>query len=168
METDKFDRIILSEDDIFDALMKDPDRNLSGILSDRKLSNTLNLDNFPSTEITPDINITPLEFHKSNQCKWKMPQEYDELDIAEYILNLCKTDTELQRVGTELLLYYENDAFGLLRYLKYLSDVIKENNIVIGVGRGSCTASYILYLLGIHRIDSIHYDLPVSDFFKEN
>jgi DNA polymerase III alpha subunit len=34
------------------------------------------------------------------------------------------------------------------------------------VGRGSSVASYVLYLLGVHRIDSMFYDLDPSEFLR--
>jgi cytochrome c peroxidase len=71
-----------------------------------------------------------------------MPEEYKELDIAEYVLGLCTNEVELQRVGHELLLYQEKDLFNLLRYLKYLVDVMTENKVIWGVGRGSSVASF--------------------------
>jgi DNA polymerase III alpha subunit len=78
----------------------------------------------------------------------------------------CKTDAELQRAGEELLLYQERDMFILLKYLKYLVDTLRTNNIVWGVGRGSSVASFVLYLIGIHRINSLYYDLPITEFLK--
>jgi DNA polymerase III alpha subunit len=95
-----------------------------------------------------------------------MPDEYSELDIAQYVLGLCKTDAELQRVGEELLLYMERDLFNLLRYLKYFVDTMRSNNIVWGLGRGSSVASYVLYLIGVHKVDSLYYDLPIEEFLK--
>ena len=91
---------------------------------------------------------------------------YLEFDIATHILSLCKTEVELQRVGQELLLYQERDLFNLLRYLKYFVDTMRANNIVWGLGRGSSTASYVLYLLGVHKINSLYYDLPIEEFLK--
>jgi len=100
------------------------------------------------------------------QTQWHMPDEYKELDIAEYILSLCTQDYELQRVAEELLLYQERDLFNLLRYLKYLVDTLRKNKLVWGVGRGSSVASYVLFLLGVHKINSIYYDLNVNEFLK--
>jgi DNA polymerase III alpha subunit len=109
----------------------------------------------------------PVElFDQVQQEQWNMPAEYLEFDIATHILGLCKTEAELQRVGEELLLYQERDLFNLLRYLKYFVDTMRANNIVWGLGRGSSTASYVLYLLGVHRIDSLFYDLPIEEFLK--
>jgi DNA polymerase III alpha subunit len=106
------------------------------------------------------------EFDQRFQTKWHMPDEYKELDIAAYVLGLCNADHELQRVAEELLLYQERDLFNLLRYLKYLVDTLRKNNLVWGVGRGSSVASYVLFLLGVHKINSIYYDLPIEEFLK--
>lgn len=106
------------------------------------------------------------EFHAYNQQNWHMPNEYKQLDIAEHILSLCSTDAELQRVAEELLLYQERNLFDLLRFMKYLVDTLRKHNIVWGVGRGSSVASYILYLLGVHKINSMYYDLDVKEFLK--
>jgi DNA polymerase III alpha subunit len=95
-----------------------------------------------------------------------MPKEYLELDIAEYILSLCTQEYELQRVAEELLLYQERDLFNLLRYLKYLVDTLRKNNVVWGVGRGSSVASYVLFLLGVHKINSLYYELSINEFLK--
>ena len=110
--------------------------------------------------------ISKEEFDHRCQTQWFMPSSYKELDIAEYVLSLCKTDAELQRVGQELLLYQERNLFDLLRYLKYLVDLMTENRLIWGVGRGSSVASYVLYLMGVHRIDSLYYDLDPEEFLR--
>jgi DNA polymerase III alpha subunit len=112
------------------------------------------------------ITQTVEEFDMTLQKNWRMPVEYKDIDIAEYVLGLCKADHELQRVGQELLLYQERDLFNLLRYLKYLVDTLRKNNVVWGVGRGSSVASYVLFLIGIHKIDSLYYQLDITEFLK--
>jgi DNA polymerase III alpha subunit len=113
-----------------------------------------------------NISQTVEEFDRVLQRNWRMPQEYKELDIAAYVLGLCKEEHELQRVGEELILYQERDLFDLLRYLKYLIDTLRKNNIVWGVGRGSSVASYVLFLIGAHKIDSLYYNLNIDEFLK--
>lgn len=105
-------------------------------------------------------------FDARYQRKWRMPDEYKNMDIAKHILGLCTEDHQLQRVGQELLLFQERNAFDLLRYLKYLIDTLRKNNIVWGVGRGSSVASYVLFLLGVHKIDSLYYNLDIEEFLK--
>jgi len=100
------------------------------------------------------------------QSEWFMPDEYKQLTIQNYVLNKCKTDKEIERVSEELKAFRERDMFNLLRYMVYLVDFMRENNIVWGVGRGSSVASYVLYLIGVHRINSIQYDLDWREFLR--
>ena len=95
-----------------------------------------------------------------------MPDKYKNLDIATHVLGLCQSEAELQRCGAELMLYQERDLFDLLRYLAYLVSVMRENRIIWGVGRGSSVASYVLYKLGVHRIDSLCYNLNIGEFLR--
>ena len=106
------------------------------------------------------------EFHAAQQLMWHMPDEYKTLDIAEHILGLCNSEAELQRCGEELLLFQERNLFSLLQYLKYLVDVMTTNCVIWGVGRGSSVASYVLYKLGVHRIDSLYYKLDCREFLR--
>jgi hypothetical protein len=112
------------------------------------------------------IDMSVEEFDRALQSNWHMPKEYRDMDIAAYVLGLCREDYELQRVGEELLLYQERDSFDLLRYLKYLVDTLRKNNIIWGVGRGSSVASYVLFLIGVHKIDSLYYNLDIEEFLK--
>jgi hypothetical protein len=114
--------------------------------------------------LAKDISLE--QFDNQNQLSWSMPGEYQTLDIAQWLLNRCSTQEELQRVGKELLLYQERNLFPLLRQLKYVIDTWRANNVVWGVGRGSSVASYVLYLLGVHRINSIYYDLDIEEFLR--
>jgi DNA polymerase III alpha subunit len=106
------------------------------------------------------------QFDHRNQQQWFMPESYRNMDIAELVLNLCATDAQLQRCGHELMLFQERGLFDLLRYLKYLVDVMSEHKLIWGVGRGSSVASYVLFKLGVHRIDSLYYDLDPAEFLR--
>ena len=121
---------------------------------------------FPKLQLLREIDLPVDEFDKLQQSNWYMPTMYKEFDIVAHILSLCKTDPELQRVGEELLLYAERDLIDLLRYLKYFVDTMRSNNVVWGLGRGSSVASYVLYLLGVHKINSMYYDLDIREFLK--
>lgn len=95
-----------------------------------------------------------------------MPEEYKNMDIAEWVLSQCTNEEQLQRTGQELLMFQDRNLFDLLKFLKYLVDTMRKNNIVWGVGRGSSVASYVLYLIGVHKIDSIYYQLDIEEFLK--
>lgn len=165
MIIDKYSQPVFSENDLFDIFMENPDIELSEVLVDTDIKNTLDIQ-FPTLKKYEIEDISVREFDETNQSIWFMPDEYKSLNIVEYVLNLCNTDIELERVGQELLLFQEKNLFDLLRYLKYLVDVMRENNIVWGVGRGSSVASYVLFLIGVHKINSIEFDLPINEFLK--
>ena len=100
------------------------------------------------------------------QSEWFMPEEYKELDVVRFLNNRQMTVEERQRVQEELQAFTERGMIPLLRYMCYLVDFMRENDIVWGVGRGSSVASYVLYLIGVHRIDSIQYGLDWREFLR--
>ena len=173
MKQNKFGQLVFSESDVCDLIMQGHDtESLKNVVVD----DTVNLEQLAMLVERPDSLLTwsfPYnastsvpEFHLSQQMSWHMPDEYKTLDIAAHVLTLCKSESELQRCGQELLLYQERNLFDLLRYLKYLVDVMSSNCIIWGVGRGSSVASYVLYKLGVHRVDSLYYNLDVTEFLR--
>lgn len=97
---------------------------------------------------------------------WNMPEEYKILDLYEYLLEKLPDDNYHGRMMEELYAYEERGLLPVLKFLIYLVDVCKENDVVLGVGRGSSVASYVLYLIGVHKVDSIKYDLDIKEFLK--
>ena len=170
MITDKYGQMIVSEEDLCSAYLQNPERVFSNCLTDSQIlfDSILELDNIPNLTVVSDINSdeTIEQFDSRLQSNWHMPDEYKTMDIAKWLLNQCQTDQQRQRVGEELLLYLDRNLFPLLQYLKYLVDTMRANNIVWGVGRGSSVSSYVLYLLGIHKIDSLYYDLDITEFLR--
>jgi len=170
MKYDAYGRSFTDSNELCDLLYKNPSLDLSLFLVEdpqefNKSRSELHAD-VPNLFGYVTLADSVEEFDLRFQRKWHMPDEYKELDIAEYILSLCTQEYELQRVAEELLLYQERDLFDLLRYLKYLVDTLRKNNLVWGVGRGSSVASYVLFLLGVHKINSLYYDLSIDEFLK--
>jgi DNA polymerase III alpha subunit len=95
-----------------------------------------------------------------------MPKEYYDFEIVGYLLDKTTNEVEYQRVVMELELFIQHNMIDLLKYLKYLIDTLRKNNVIWGVGRGSSVASYVLYLMGVHKVDSIKYDLDINEFLK--
>ncbi len=168
MKIDKFGQFIFSEDDLCEELLKNPNIKLNRVLTDAQIHNydVLGIDNFPNLISYKENSVSISEFDACNQAEWFMPESYKDFDIAKYVLEQCKNDAELQRAGHELLLFQERDMFDLLRYLKYIVDVMRENKIVWGVGRGSSVSSFVLYIIGVHKINSLYYDLDIQEFLK--
>ena len=71
------------------------------------------------------------------------------------------------RVVEELELYRSRNLYPILRALIYIIDTMRKHKLVWGVGRGSSVASYVLYLLGIHKVDSLKYNLNIKEFLKD-
>ena len=169
MRNDSVGQIVLNDLDLIDLIMQGRDlANVSDALVDESVclkTAALWLEQVPKITYWTDPG-DQATFDHQQQSNWHMPKEYQLLDIAEFVIGMCDTEEKLQRVGHELLLYQERDLFDLLRYLKYLVDVMKNNSIIWGVGRGSSVASYVLYLLGVHRIDSMYYDLDAEEFLR--
>ena len=170
MRYDQYGQTYTDSNELCNLLYKDPNLDISRFQVEDSLEYNRSVADLHAEldflDSYHQITQTVEEFDSTLQKNWHMPQEYKELDIAKYVLDLCQTDAELQRVGQELLLYQERDLFDLLRYLKYLVDTLRKNNVVWGVGRGSSVASYVLFLIGVHRIDSLYYDLNINEFLK--
>ena len=114
------------------------------------------------------LDVDQKTFDGALQSEWFMPDEYKNKDIVWHVHNVKETYTqeERDRIEEELDAFRERGMFPLLRYMVYLVDYMRENNIVWGVGRGSSVASYVLYLIGVHRIDSIQFDLDWTEFLR--
>lgn len=166
----KYGDYVLDEKEVVEVLYNNPNVdltkvNITEVQKFNEAVESLYIDTEKLAQYT-EPNVSIEEFDKQYQQNWHMPQEYKDLDIAKYLLDLCSNDAELQRVGHELLEYQKIDFFDALRFLKYFVDTMRENNVVWGVGRGSSVASHVLYLLGVHKIDSLKYNLDPDEFFK--
>jgi DNA polymerase III alpha subunit len=114
------------------------------------------------------LDIAPEQYHAERQADWLMPDEYKSIDIEQWLRAKCVTKDQIDRVDTELQLFAKYHMYDVLRLLLYMVETLKANNVMWGVGRGSSVASYCLFLIGVHRIDSLKYDLPISEFIKES
>jgi DNA polymerase III alpha subunit len=170
MRTDQHGQMIYNESDLVDMVMRGITLDhLSAVIVEPGVSleqASAYLQQVPELVEYAFTDMPVEEFDQFKQNIWYMPEEYKNLDIAEHILSLCDSDAKLQRCGQELLLFQERHLFDLLRYLKYLVDTMRSHNMIWGVGRGSSVASYVLYLLGVHRIDSMFYDLEPTEFLR--
>ena len=168
MITNTFGQSVYSEKDLIDLYMTNPELTLRNTLTDTKIEFDPDLE----LNIIPELikhelkQISVEEFDTVTRNNWFMPKTYQNLDIAEWLLKQCNHPDELQRVGKELLMYQKRGLFPLLQYMKYLVDLMRKHDIVWGVGRGSSVSSFVLFLLGIHRINSLYYDLDIEEFLK--
>jgi len=114
----------------------------------------------------PEEVLTFDEFHQKCADEWIFPTVYQQINVHSWLLDKCKTQQEIDRVNDEYTLYEERDLIMLLRLFIFLVDYMRKNKFVWGVGRGSSVSSYILYLIGVHRVDSLKYGFDIRDYLK--
>ena len=161
--------VIFSEEDAIDLLYTDPDFNISKLYFEdiEKYANSLK-------ELgvdLPVINTAPKrqglkEFDKANCENWHMPEKYYNIDVKKWLLEKTQTEEERDRVLIEYSLFEQKKFVKVLQFLIYFVDTLRENNIVWGVGRGSSVASFCLFLIGVHKINPMLYNLDITEFLR--
>lgn len=121
-------------------------------------------------ELMPTLYAEPKEpldaYMNVYRTSWAIPDRYKSLDLRVWLNEQCKTQVERDRVAYELNVFEKYELEDMLRSLVYLVDVFKKHKVVWGVGRGSSVSSYVLFLIGIHRVNSIAYDLDFDEFLN--
>jgi DNA polymerase III alpha subunit len=108
--------------------------------------------------------VDSIDYSKS----FNIPQRYKELDVEGFLTSIVEDadSTRQARVSEELEMFRARNLFPVLQLLIYIVDTMRKHNLVWGVGRGSSVASYCLYLIGVHKIDSVKYNLDIREFLK--
>ena len=125
------------------------------------------------------LDVDKETFDNACQSEWYMPDHYKQIDVLHWLFAKCMQETQVtdydvlrstkqwQRTREEFEEFAERKLTNLLRYMIYLVDFMRENDIVWGVGRGSSVSSYVLYLINVHKIDSIKYNLDWREFLRD-
>lgn len=166
MRLDKYSNPIFNEQDLFDALYRG-DKLHSSMFVDK-------FDNSNAFEAATEIQFwEPLdnydipigEYDAAMQTDWFMPPEYKDMDIEGFLVSVCPKEN-YQRLIDELQEFRARNMLDLLRWLKFFIDTMEKDSVVWGVGRGSSVASYVLYLIGVHSIDPIKFNLDWREFLR--
>lgn len=112
----------------------------------------------------------PFEFKNTDTSDrtWFTPQTYQTINLHDYVLSRCKNKAQTKRASDELLIIDHLNAHHIFKHLIYLVDKWRSENRVWGVGRGSSVSCFVLYLIGINKINPLDYDLDMTEFFKIN
>jgi DNA polymerase III alpha subunit len=169
MRLDQFSNPVFTTQDLFDALYKG--QPLSSDMIVESSSETQELEKQSGFSFIPpfpaDFDIPLQEYDSALQSNWHMPDEYKNMDIEAWVMEqVAPWDDACVRVAEELAAFKERNMIDLLRWLKYFVDTCTKENIVWGIGRGSSVASYVLYLIGVHSVDSIKYNLDWQEFLR--
>lgn len=129
------------------------------------------LDN--TNEIAERCNVE-FEFNKYHLPRYDVPEGYT---TGEYLRKLCKNGLE-ERYGEDCpeeykeRLNYELNTIENMGYVEYFLIVwdfinfAKQNNIMVGPGRGSAAGSIVAYTLKITDIDPMKYNLLFERFLN--
>lgn len=107
----------------------------------------------------------PIPTNSIDSNNWFIPRAYQEMNIETFLLE-NSPESNHPRIMQELALYKKHNMILMLKTMKYIVDTLRTNNVIWGVGRGSSVASYVLHIIGVHKIDSVKYNLPIEEFFK--
>jgi DNA polymerase III alpha subunit len=169
MRLDKFGNPIFNSADIFKFLYQGKLTNLKDITVDygEDIDQLEQVAGFSFQRFNDQLDSISIEdFDAALQSDWFMPEEYKDFDVEEWCLNRCTTQQQKDRVLDEMGAYLERGMIPLLQWTKHFVDTCNENGIVWGVGRGSSVASFVLFLLGVHQIDSVKYNLDWQEFLR--
>jgi DNA polymerase III alpha subunit len=172
MKINEYGAVFLTPEELFESIYSNKIKTFKnvyldpGVVDQFNAARDLNKDPFEPLAVWKQPEESTEFFDEANHCEWFMPDDYFP-NLVEFLYASCETDEQRKRVDQELELFIQHGMFDLLFYLKYLVDTMRSNNIVWGVGRGSSVASYVLYLIGVHKIDSIKYELDIHEFLKE-
>ncbi len=168
-KTNDYGDVIFSEEDAIDLLYNNPDFNISKLYFNDIEKYT---DSLKQLGIDlPVINTAPqrpniADFDRSNCEKWHMPEKYYQIDVKQWLLDKTETEEERDRVLIEYNLFEKKKFIKVLQFLIYFVDTLRANNIVWGVGRGSSVASFCLFLIGVHKINPLLYNLDITEFLR--
>jgi DNA polymerase III alpha subunit len=150
-----------------------------------KLSAKGRIDDLAVTELTPEIeqfnslsdNALKVKSEVSPDLfppKWIIPDRYKYLNLDEYLFGLVDKierdelyEKRVERLSSEIWLFKEQKLDDVLRVLIFVVDTMKDQKVIWGVGRGSSCSSYLLYLLGLHEVDPVLYDIEIADFIRQ-
>ena len=161
--------VIFTEQDAIDLLYTDPKFDLSKLFFDetKKYESALKelgLD-LPVIQTAPKRESVD-KFDNKNINNWHMPEKYYQINVLQWLLDKCQTDEEKMRVQMEYDLFEKKNFIRVLQFLIYFVDTLRQNNIVWGVGRGSSVASFCLFLIGVHKINPMLYQLDITEFLR--
>lgn len=167
MRLDKYSNPIYNSQDIFNLLYQGRKECLTEIFVDanteiKKFEHATNiiLNDYPAEILSIE------EVDLIRQQHWFMPDSYKLFDIKEFCLSKCTSIEQIERVEEEYKAFESHGLVTILQWLKYFVDTCNENNVLWGVGRGSSVSSYILYLLEVHLVDSLKYNLDWREFLR--
>ena len=170
IKTNDYGDCIYSEEDAIELIYTNPNIDITKIFFEDTEQYSKSLKelgiNLPKINSIPEHNESISDFDKKNISNWHMPQEYYDLDVKTFLLEKCTTQEEKDRVEVEYELFERKEFIKVLQFLIYFVNTLRKHNMVWGVGRGSSVASFCLFLIGVHKINPMLYNLDIKEFLR--
>jgi len=169
MYLDKYSNPVFNEQDLFDAIYNGYQFNVSETMVVDRTDAVKQLETQIGFKFLDpyETHFETSDYDHACQSIWNMPEEYKTLDIEMWVREQTPPwDPESTRVEEELAEFKSRNMLDLLRWLKYFVDTSRSNNVLWGVGRGSSVASYVLYIIGVHKINPIKHNLDWREFWR--
>ena len=160
---------VYSEDAVIDLLYQNPELDIS------KISTATDQYNKALKELDIELPELPIvakrkeklsQFDIAHYSQWHMPESYTKIDVKKYLLDKCNTEEEKDRVLIEYKLFEDKGFTKVLQFLIYFVDTLRQNSVLWGVGRGSSVSSFCLFLIGVHKINPLLYNLDYREFLR--
>jgi DNA polymerase III alpha subunit len=168
---DDYGNVVFQVKDLYELIVQGHDvlkyQFADGPDTQQLIESSRTLDN---EELIPQVYVPPTE--PVDACmdryrnNWLIPEPFKSMNVRDYLNELCSGTQECARVDYEMNVFEKYELEDMLRSLVYMVDTFRQNNVVWGVGRGSSVSSFVLYLIGIHRVNSITYDLDFDEFLN--
>lgn len=169
----------LSEDAIMNLLING--KSIDGIFVDKTSSSIEQYNKFVGID---ERILEKKELKAVFNFDWNIPNDYKQLDVETYVFERLYDEIDvlghtidsdnltvlsrIERTKYELSRYKKRNFYELLKTIIYIINNLRNNGVVWGVGRGSSVSSYVLYLIGVHDVDSVKYELDFSEFLRDS
>lgn len=150
---------------------------LHGVPQERIFVTELNEDIIKFNQLADDTLQIDKRENGQFDFSWNIPEEYQKIDIAAYVKDRLRWKMKAEGISQDHLETYGYRIYNemaqikafevepLFRTLIYIVEKLKQEGKVWGVGRGSSCASLILHLIGVHEVDPVKYNIPLTEFF---
>lgn len=152
---------------------------LAGVPPDRLRLTEHSTDSLLFNDNAPEQVTTDVDEPVRLDFSWHLPAPYLDLNLYEAVgaafearlpslsYTAEQQEVALDRLAAEL---EEVERRGMVQFVKtiiYVLDTFRQEGVIWGVGRGSSCASYVLFTLGLHSVDPVLYNVPMSEFFHD-
>lgn len=150
-----------------------PQLFLHGVSQDKIVVTSLNDDIKRFNQLSDEPLAMTKDSNSPLDLSWNIPDYYQKIDLFHHCENelwqkgFGKNEVYLNRLKLEMVEIADRKIDKLFKTLIYIVDVLTKEGKVWGVGRGSSCASLVLHLIGIHEVDPIKYNIPLTEFFHD-